>query len=1139
MRLQNTSRKTANHHLLLHGLLLAAACLSAAPVFGEQRWTMRRQGNYLVVAAPDYVGSAPLNQFIAAKTAQGFNVTTYAVPSGTTRQTIRSYIQSLWGTVNAPDYVLLVGDTDGSTSTSATIPYWTGGGSKQAPTDLPYVCMDAGDDWYPDLAIGRWSCRTTAQLQAIVDKSLYVEAGVFDDPDYYKRGAFLANPDTNGQAEPCHDWVIENLLEPAEYEGIRIYAAQGGSTQHVTNAINNGVLFTVYMGHSGSSGWWSPSFYQGDVNNLTNAGKYCLVCGWSCNTSNYPLGECFGETWLRAANKGAIAYISASTYIYWGSAEAWRPSVELEKGFFRAMFEDGIWEVGPAWHAGLYHFLETFGEWDGNPSHPPSANLDICRNFFEEFVVLGEPSLLLPGGWYIDVYASPFLHSVCVPAESQVTYNLEVGGQGNFSDPVALSVVGLPAGAIVDFSVNNLPPPFSSTMTISNLSGVPVGTYNIKVNAVLGDMTASRDIKLAVSNDVPGPLVPLRPRDYAMDVSRSPALRWLAARQAAEYAVQVALDADFQQMVYETEVFGTSHALNAELDADTTHYWRVRALNACETGEWSATYRFTTIAQADPFTEQFDADFDLQYQSLTFIPDDSGHCYAVCREQVSELPVNVSNGTVLYLADDAYGTVQLPAGQTVPFFGTQYGAYCIGSNGYVTFTGGDVEKSATPSNHFRLPRIAGLFDDLNPAYGQVRFKHLSDRAVVGYLGVPEHGTSNASTFEIEMFFDGRIRLTWLNVAATGAIVGLSRGGGVPDGYLESDLSGYPVCDWSTPPVAQNLTVQAVSNEPLTVELPATDDGMPQPPALDYVIVTLPLHGTLRDPAAGAIADVPYTLVGGGNQVEYLSDHWYVGLDVFAFKANDGGTPPAGGDSNIAATLIEVSLPQPRVIYGFPLDTDPGWTTEGQWAFGQPTGGGTHNYDPTSGYTGPYVYGYNLNGDYGRNMPMYCLTTGALNCSTLLGTTLRFQRWLGVERAPFDRAGIQISNNGIDWIDVWQNPTVTIADQTWILVAYDLAPYADGQATVYLRWTMGPTDASTTYPGWNIDDIEIVAIDLGPNCPGDLDGNGFIDLGDLAQLLANYGITAGAAYDQGDLDRDGDVDLADLAALLGVYGTECP
>jgi len=59
------------------------------------------------------------------------------------------------------------------------------------------------------------------------------------------------------------------------------------------------------------------------------------------------------------------------------------------------------------------------------------------------------------------------------------------------------------------------------------------------------------------------------------------------------------------------------------------------------------------------------------------------------------------------------------------------------------------------------------------------------------------------------------------------------------------------------------------------------------------------------------------------------------------------------------------------------------------------------------------------------------------------------------------------------------------------------------------------------------------------CPGDLDGDYDVDLADLAQLLAHYGTTNGAEYEDGDLDADGDVDLADLAALLAEYGTICP
>jgi hypothetical protein len=58
-------------------------------------------------------------------------------------------------------------------------------------------------------------------------------------------------------------------------------------------------------------------------------------------------------------------------------------------------------------------------------------------------------------------------------------------------------------------------------------------------------------------------------------------------------------------------------------------------------------------------------------------------------------------------------------------------------------------------------------------------------------------------------------------------------------------------------------------------------------------------------------------------------------------------------------------------------------------------------------------------------------------------------------------------------------------------------------------------------------------------PGDVNDDWCVDLADLTQLLAHYGMTSGAVYEDGDLDGDGDVDLGDLTALLAHYGKCCP
>lgn len=172
-------------------------------------------------------------------------------------------------------------------------------------------------------------------------------------------------------------------------------------------------------------------------------------------------------------------------------------------------------------------------------------------------------------------------------------------------------------------------------------------------------------------------------------------------------------------------------------------------------------------------------------------------------------------------------------------------------------------------------------------------------------------------------------------------------------------------------------------------------------------------------------------------------------------------------------VVNLRIGVPVLHWTETLDSDPGWTTEGLWAYGVPTGGGGQygNNDPTSGYTGDNVLGYNLEGDYENDLAETHLVSGPIDCSTIEGTTLKFWRWLNVETSEYDHASISVSSDGTNWTQVWTNPS-GVEDAAWTRVEYDLSAVADGQSTVYLRWTMGTTDGSWQYSGWNLDDIEI-------------------------------------------------------------------
>ncbi len=344
----------------------------------------------------------------------------------------------------------------------------------------------------------------------------------------------------------------------------------------------------------------------------------------------------------------------------------------------------------------------------------------------------------------------------------------------------------------------------------------------------------------------------------------------------------------------------------------------------------------------------------------------------------------------------------------------------------------------------------------SPLYNQ-------NKHIVGQL----HGGYAACGNDLSDWY-GRVSVSW-------------EGGGTAASRLRDWLDPLGLAPMALDLFDPNATGLGVS--PFTALNAQGDPGGPFTPAsIDYVLenrADVPLLFSVT-------ADQPWLVVSGGSgsiapagtatvtvaigpAANQLPVGLYNGTVTFTNLTN------GEGDTARAASL---QVGTESTVYSWTLDTDPGWAREGLWAFGQPTGqGGQYgNPDPTSGFTGPNVFGYNLAGDYENNLPERSLTTHAFDCSDLMSTKLRFRRWLGVEQPAYDHAYIRISTNGTTWTTVWENGS-EITDSSWQLVEYDISAIADGQPMVYLRWVMGTTDGSWQYCGWNLDDIEIRALQL--------------------------------------------------------------
>ena len=111
-------------------------------------------------------------------------------------------------------------------------------------------------------------------------------------------------------------------------------------------------------------------------------------------------------------------------------------------------------------------------------------------------------------------------------------------------------------------------------------------------------------------------------------------------------------------------------------------------------------------------------------------------------------------------------------------------------------------------------------DDLNPLEGgEVSVKRLPDRIAVTWQAVPEFGTTTLNHFQIEVFFDGRIRITLLGITAVDGLIGLSRGAGVPANFVESNFIAYQT---EGPPGVSELNDLVINEDSTT-------------PALDFTV----------------------------------------------------------------------------------------------------------------------------------------------------------------------------------------------------------------------------------------------------------------------------------------------------------------
>lgn len=180
----------------------------------------------------------------------------------------------------------------------------------------------------------------------------------------------------------------------------------------------------------------------------------------------------------------------------------------------------------------------------------------------------------------------------CAGTDAVLNYTYQTFG--GFDEVTDFSVVNLPTGINAVFNPTSATEDGTNVQLIlSNITDVNLGTQNIIVTATSTSFTRTIATKLQVFNSELNKVTLSTPRDGSLGVAVNPILKWEKESNAKSYDLEVSKDASFSSIFTSINIEEPTYTLS-NLDEATTYFWRVRPVNPCTNGTYSATAAFAT-----------------------------------------------------------------------------------------------------------------------------------------------------------------------------------------------------------------------------------------------------------------------------------------------------------------------------------------------------------------------------------------------------------------------------------------------------------------------------------------------------------------------------------------------------------------
>lgn len=298
----------------------------------------------------------------------------------------------------------------------------------------------------------------------------------------------------------------------------------------------------------------------------------------------------------------------------------------------------------------------------------------------------------------------------------------------------------------------------------------------------------------------------------------------------------------------------------------------------------------------------------------------------------------------------------------------------------------------------------------------------------------------------------------------GQTVSLSATGGTTYSWTSNpEDDTYP----SWPQTSQTITV---SPDTTTVYTVTATGSNPDCPGVDQVVVRVTGSDADFNGLDPAFCDTDGTvsLVGNPQPGSFVGD---------GISGSDFDPAAAGLGSHDITYTYKYDVVN-LVTDDFSAGNVNGWTLDPNWTMGQATSGCTGKSEPfidASTGNDNMILGNPVGDCYANSIVgTQWATSPVINCSGIYNVHLSFNRWLSIESNTYDEAVIEVYD-GSSWQQIYANPSSIFEDIEWMYIDYNVSAYADNNSNFQVRFGVGPTDASTTYAGFHIDDFSVYGV----------------------------------------------------------------